>query len=359
MTSPAEPPGAGTVGGAGERALLERLRARIPASHDVPVGPGDDAALVRTGSEVLLTTDVLVENVHFRRDWCSARRVGRKALSVNLSDIGAMAGRSRYATVSLCLPAALELSWVDGLYDGLLERAAETGVALVGGNLSGTTGPIVIDVTLLGGAKRPLLRAGALDGDRVVLTGHPGAASTGLALLEAGLRLRDDGTLEIPQGLPAPSPPQEHALRSCLLAQIDPAPPLAFAAALAPLSGVHAGMDVSDGLSGDLLALSSESRLAAVIDASALPASPAAGLGPWGAGDPLAHVLHGGEDYGLLLAVAPDAIDGLFDLAGAHHVTLSVVGTFEAGQGVWVQDASGRAPLQPRAHQHFITRGGA
>ncbi|HET6899496.1 MAG TPA: AIR synthase related protein, partial [Vicinamibacteria bacterium] len=125
MTKP--PADAVTVGEAGERALLQRLRARIPATHDVPIGPGDDAALVRTGSEVLLTTDTLVENVHFRRDWCSARRVGRKALSVNLSDIGAMAGRARYATVSLCLPASLELSWLDGLYDGLLERAAETG----------------------------------------------------------------------------------------------------------------------------------------------------------------------------------------------------------------------------------------
>ena len=355
--SPADPSGA-TVGSAGERALLQRLRARIPASHDVPVGPGDDAALVRTATETLLTTDALVEGVHFRRDWSSARRVGRKALSVNLSDIGAMAGRARYATISLCLPPALELSWLDGLYDGLLERAAETGVALVGGNLSGTAGPVVIDVAVLGEAPRPLRRAGAVAGDLIAVTGRPGAASAGLALLEAGLRLRDDGGLEIPAGRPQPSPAQEQALRACLLAQMDPAPPLLFAAGLGRLTGVHAGMDVSDGLSGDLLSLGAESGLAAVVAAAALPPSPAAQLADWGAGDPLAHVLHGGEDYGLLLAVAPDALDALTDLAHAHHVTLSVVGAFEAGSGVWLQDAAGRQPLAARAHQHFAARNG-
>jgi thiamine-monophosphate kinase len=347
------------VGAAGERALLGRLRARIPASPDVPIGPGDDAALVRTAPEVLLTADTLVENVHFRRDWCSARRVGRKALSVNLSDIGAMAGRSRYATVSLCLPAALELAWLDGLYDGLLERAAETGVALVGGNLSGIAGPVVIDVTVVGEAPRPLPRAGARAGDRIVVTGRPGAASAGLALLQAGLRLHDDGRVEIPAGLPRPTTEEEETLRTCLAAQIDPSPPLLLAAALGRLAGVHAGMDVSDGLSGDLLALSAESGVAAVVEAGALPESPAASLGAWGAGDPLAHVLHGGEDYGLLLAVAPDAVDALADLAAAHQVAVRAIGAFEAGSGVFLQDAAGRASLAPRAHQHFTARGGA
>src|SRR6185369_2631539 len=112
--------------------------------------------------------------------WSSARRVGRKALSVNLSDVAAMAGRARYAAISLCLPPDLELSWLDGLYDGLLERAKETGVALVGGNLSGTPGPVVIDVAMLGEGERLLRRKGAAAGDRVVVTGTPGAAAAGL-----------------------------------------------------------------------------------------------------------------------------------------------------------------------------------
>jgi thiamine-monophosphate kinase len=338
---------------AGERALLQRLRARIPGSPDVPIGPGDDAALVRTPALTLLTTDSLVEDVHFRRQWSSPRRLGRKALSVNLSDVGAMAGRARYATVSLCLPPALELSWLEGLYDGLLERAAESRVALVGGNLSATAGPVVIDVAVLGEVARPLRRTGAIPGDSIVVTGTPGAAAAGLALLEAGLRLGDDGAVEIPAGLPRPSPAEEAALRSCLQAQLDPAPPLALAAALGPLDGVRAGMDVSDGLSGDLLALGAESGVAAVVHAGALPEPPAAGLSAWAGGDPRAHVLHGGEDYGLLLAVGPTTLGDLSRLARAHDVALSVIGAFEAGAGVWLQDAGGRSPLAPRAHQHF------
>jgi thiamine-monophosphate kinase len=352
MTRPGPPPAGGTVGEAGERALLQRLRARIPASPDVPVGPGDDAAVLRTGAETLLTTDTLVEGVHFRRPWSSPRRVGRKALSVNLSDVGAMGGRSRFATVSLCLPAGLEVAWLDGLYDGLLQRAAETGVALVGGNLSATSGPIVIDVAVLGESARPLRRAGAHPGDRIVVTGAPGSAAAGLALLEAGLRLRDDGGVDVPAGLPRPSREADAALRACLAAQLDPAPPLALAAALAPLPGVHAAMDVSDGLSGDLLALCAESGLAAAIAVGALPDA-VAPLEAWGVGEARALYLHGGEDYGLLLAVAPEDVPALQELARAHGTTVSDIGGFEAGAGVWLQDADGRRPLAPQAHQHF------
>ena len=125
------------------------------------VGVGDDAAAVETGPLTLVTTDCLVEGVHFRREWAPARLIGRKALTVNLSDIAAMAGVPRHAMVSLCLPADLPVAFVDELYDGLLERAAEAGVNVVGGNLSATPGPIVIDITLLGQADRLLRRAGA------------------------------------------------------------------------------------------------------------------------------------------------------------------------------------------------------
>ena len=214
-------------------------------------------------------------------------------------------------------------------------------------------------IAVVGEAPRPLRRAGAAAGDLIVVTGRPGAASAGLALLERGLRLREDGEVVIPPALPPPSPEREQALRACLAAQIDPAPPLFFAATLGRLTGVRAGMDVSDGLSGDLFALCAESGVAGVMDAAALPESPAAALGAWGAGDPLAHVLHGGEDYGLLLAVAPDAITVLTELAGAHHVAVSVVGAFEKGEGVFLREGGGRRPLPPRAHQHFARRTGA
>ena len=113
------------VGEIGERALIRHLRSRIPSGPGVIVGVGDDAAAVETGPLTLVTSDTLVEGIHFRREWSPPRLLGRKALSVNLSDVAAMAGLARYATVSLCLPPDIPLAFVDGLYDGLLERAAE------------------------------------------------------------------------------------------------------------------------------------------------------------------------------------------------------------------------------------------
>jgi thiamine-monophosphate kinase len=325
-----------TVGDVGERALLAHFRRRIPVPPGVILGPGDDAAVLATGAVTLMTADAMVEGVHFRRAWSSPRQVGRKVLSVNLSDVGAMAGRARYATVSLCLPAALPVAWVEGLYDGLLERSAEVEVALVGGNVSGIEGPVVIDVALLGESARPLRRAGARPGDVLMVTGTLGLAAAGLALLQAGVQLPEDAALE----------------RACVRAHLDPDPPLAFAAALAEVDGVHAGMDLSDGLSGDLLALCAESGLAAVVHADALPLGP-----PLGAGDPLELALHGGEDYQLLLAVDPARADALRALAARHDLRLTAVGACAAGPpAVWLERDGTRTPLPPHAHQHFTPR---
>jgi thiamine-monophosphate kinase len=127
------------VGEIGEKELLRYLHSRIPQGPGVRVGIGDDAAVVETSASTLVTTDSLVEGVHFTREWSPPRLLGRKALSVNLSDAAAMGGVGRHAVVSLFLPAALPLSFVDELYDGLLERAAETGVNIVGGNVSATS----------------------------------------------------------------------------------------------------------------------------------------------------------------------------------------------------------------------------
>src|SRR5258706_10561704 len=177
------------IGDIGERELLRHLRSRIPAGPGVQVGIGDDAAAVETGPLTLVTTDSLVEGVHFWREWSPPRLLGRKALSVNLSDIAAMLGVPRHATVSLHLPAELTFAFVDGLYDGLLERAAQNGVNIVGGNVSRCDIGIVVEVTLLGQAKRVVRRAGALAGDLAVGPGTLGGAAEGLKLLAQGARL--------------------------------------------------------------------------------------------------------------------------------------------------------------------------
>jgi thiamine-monophosphate kinase len=345
-------PPAKTLGEIGEKGLLRRLQARIPSAPGVVVGLGDDAAAVETALFSLMTTDSLVEGVHFTRGAAPPRLVGRKALAVNLSDIAAMGGIARYATVSLCLPPDLALDWVDSLYDGLLERAAEAGVALVGGNLTRGRESIVVDVTLIGDAGRLLLRTGARPGDRVVVTGTLGAAAEGARLLAEGVRLDEDGEL-VATGVWTES--SARALVTCLRAQLDPRPPLALARSIAERGLARAGMDVSDGLSLDLVEICRSSGTGAVVDAASVPVDPrAAGLERARGRDPLQLALHGGEDYELLLAIAPDDLDELGELARVWGIEVKAVGEFVAGEPVVrLRDGAGERPLVAGGHDHF------
>jgi thiamine-monophosphate kinase len=339
----------------GERGLLRHIRSRIPEGPGVVIGVGDDAAAVETGPVTLVTTDCLVEGVHFVAEWTPPRLLGRKALSVNLSDIAAMAGVPRHATVSLCLPPSTPLSFVDGLYDGLLERSAETGVSIVGGNVSLSTGMIVVDVALLGLGDRMLRRRGAEAGDTAVVTGTLGAAAEGLRLLAQGARLNAEGVLESLGVWTASAGP---ALSHCLRAQLDPNPPLAFARALAEHDLVNAAMDVSDGLSGDLRQLCEESDVSAWIDAQSLPVDPyVASIERARGGDATALALHGGEDYQLLFAVAPARLDGLRDVAVIWDIPLTVVGEFAPGPPALLLRKGGTLlPLAIQSHDHFRSR---
>lgn len=336
----------------GERELLRHIRSRIPLGPGVTVGVGDDAAAVETGPLTLVTADSLVEGVHFRREWTPPRLLGRKALTVNLSDIAAMAGVPRHATVSLCLPPETPMGFLEGLYDGLLERAAETGVNLVGGNLSSIGAAIVVDVTLLGVAERPLLRSGACPGDLVVVTGALGAAAMGVSLLNRGARLDENGELEAGSPWPESSTP---AVAHCLRAQLDPRPPLAFAAALAGQDLARAAIDISDGLSGDLLQVCQASGVGAWIDAASVPVEAhASGLERARGGEPLRLGLHGGEDYQLLLAVPPDRLGALKELAVIWDLPLAAVGEFTEGPAeVSLKTEGERTPLVPSSHEHF------
>jgi len=343
------------LGDIGERELTRHIQGRIPRA-EVPVGVGDDAAAVNLTSPALVTADVLVEGVHFVRDAAPPRLLGRKALTVNLSDIAAMGGVSRHAIVSLCLPPELELSWLDSLYDGLLERAAEVGVSIVGGNVARSPGGIVVDVTLLGEAEHPLLRSGAHPGDLVVVTGELGAAAEGVALLRQGARLHEDGQLST-TGVWTES--SAEALETCLRAQLDPRPPLALARSLAERGLAHAGMDLSDGLSSDLAEMCRRSQVGARIEVAALPISPAvAALERARGGDPLPVALHGGEDYELLLAVDPTQFGALQELAGVWGVAVCGIGEFFEGEpAVHLRDDEGEHPLPVEGHDHFRAEG--
>jgi thiamine-monophosphate kinase len=214
----------------GEFGLIARVIDRLAGSPAVLLGPGDDAAVVATpDGRVVATTDVLVDGVHFRRDWSSAYDVGRKAAAANLADIAAMGARGTALLVGLAAPADLPVAWSLELTDGLRDEAELVGAAVVGGDVVRSES-LVISVTALGDldGREPVTRAGAQPGDVVVLAGELGRSAAGLGLLAGGAR---DG--ELVEAHRRPTPPYE----------MGPA----FA-----LVGATSMCDVSDGLVADL-----------------------------------------------------------------------------------------------------------
>lgn len=226
-----------TVATIGERALIARVRARTGrAPAWAVIGIGDDAAVVEParGELDVITTDSLVEDVHFRRAWSSARSIGRKAVAINLSDLAAMGATPRSIVLSLLLPPALPLRDFDELIEGVLEEASAAGASLVGGDIARSPGPLAINITAIGsaGRRRVLTRGGGRPGDELYVTGSIGAAAAGLGLLETGTA-RD--------GLDA-------ALAECVQRFELPAARLRCGRAVAAHRGATACMDLSDGL---------------------------------------------------------------------------------------------------------------
>jgi len=337
----------------GELALLARIAERV----GVPGGPvvcgiGDDAAAVRPtpGALVLMTTDALVEDVHFRRATSAPGDVGWKALAINASDIAAMGGTPKHAVVSLMLPGDLEAAWVDGLYDGLLEMAQEAGIAVVCGNLAQAPA-IIVDVALLGEVEPDCLvrRTGARLGDLVAVTGMLGRAAAGLLALEAGSG--DQGR----RGGSGP-PGSDSAWAQAVAAQRRPRPRLAEGRALAATRALRAMIDLSDGLALDLWRLCEAGGLGVRLDAERIPVdASAAAIAEATGRQPLDLALHGGEDYELLFAVSPADADRVLErLAQQTGTAATVIGAFtESSVGRTIVRGDERRPLEPAGWTHF------
>ncbi|MEP6916581.1 MAG: thiamine-phosphate kinase [Acidobacteriota bacterium] len=285
---------------AGERGLIDRIRRRVPPPPPgLVVGIGDDAAVAAPdrGAFQVLTTDALVEGVHFDRRYSSAFDIGYKALAVNVSDVASMGGTPRFALLSLMLPPELAVADVDALLDGLLELAALTGVALAGGNITRSPGPLVVDVTVTGMVKprKILTRAGARAGDSVYVTGRLGAAAAGLGWLRANVA---DGATELV------ARPDDPDLAECVARHCRPEPRARMGSLLGRNRAASACMDLSDGLADALTQLSCASGTGAAIDAALLPLHPGARAWFSAAGeDPVQACMAGGDDYELLFTV--------------------------------------------------------
>ncbi len=303
---------------------IAELRGRIGPHSAVPLGIGDDAAIVELGAQsaCVVTVDMLTDGVDFRLDEADPRRIGRKALAVNLSDLAAMAAQPVAGVVALALPRNGGMTLAHALYDGLLPLAERYDLAIAGGDTNSWDGPLVISITLLGkvGSHGPLRRQGARPGDRVIVTGAFGGSILGR--------------------------------------HFDFEPRVREALFLAERYDLHAGIDVSDGLSLDLARLATESGCGAELWPQAIPiADDARRLAERLADGSTAmdHALADGEDFELILAVPPEEADRMI-AEQPLPVPLTAIGQFVQEPGLWQVDAAGRkSPLLPRGFEHQMT----
>jgi len=291
-------PGPSTPLGPGERDLIAGIRARVPAAPPwLLVGIGDDAAVVKPqrGALEVLTTDALIEGIHFDRRFSTPRDIGWKALAVNLSDVAAMGATPRLALLSLALPAGSVGDDVHALVDGFLALAADARVTLAGGNITRSPGPLMVDVTVTGfaRARHVLTRSGGRAGEDLYVTGSIGAAAAGLDWLKESKGTKDSKELEGIEGI-----------EECVRRHCAPEARVRIGALLGRNRAASACMDLSDGLADGVRQIAAASGTGATIDAAALPIPAAAREWFQRAGlDPLVIATAGGDDYELLFAV--------------------------------------------------------
>ena len=326
-----------------ERDLIERIRRRLPAAPaSLVVPPGDDAAVVvpERGAFQVLTTDAVVEGIHFDRRFSSLSDAGYRAIAVNASDIAAMGGTPSLALLSFLLPSATSLEDLDALLDGILEMAAEAKVTVAGGNLSRSPGPLVVDVTMTGYVRprRILTRGGGRPGDGLYVTGSLGAAAAGLEWLQ-----ETGGKATISE-----------EMAECVRRHRRPQPRLRAGSLLGRNRAATACMDLSDGLADAVRQIAEASGAGATIDAGAVPVHP--GAATWFASkgrDPLLSAVAGGDDYELLVAVARKAAGRLRGVQrAARGLAFTRIGELTREPDV-VLIRDGRWEPMPAGFSHF------
>ena len=333
--------------GIGEFALIERLRNKLGSvgnNADVIVGNGDDAAVIKAGDGKcwVVTCDVQVSGVHFpSSEDISGFAVGYKSLAVNLSDVAAMGGKPRFAFISLGIPEDTAVSFLDDVYDGVRTLSQQYDILVLGGNVTQTSGPLFVDVFLVGEMmeEKVLRRSGARAGDRILVTGYLGDAAAGLHLASRPqIQIRED----------------MHA--SLTRAQLEPQPRVAEGTAIAESGLATSMMDISDGLAGDIRHMCEASGVGAILWESELPISGvlnelASDIGQ----NPLEWVLHGGEDYELLVTTPAESVNMLQEVVRqAGGAPLSPIGEIlSISQGISLKRADGIFELENLAWEHF------
>lgn len=336
----------GTVGDVGEFGLIDRLVAALPpearaSGGDVLVAAGDDAAVLRVppGEVQVVTTDALVEGIHFRLDWTDWESLGHRALAVNISDIAGMGALPTVAVVTLGLRGDEPVADLEAMYRGMGELARRCGAVVAGGDIVRVAHERLISVTAMGRARagKVLLRSGAKPGDAIGVTGTIGAAAAGLEILRDPAAFAGRTTAE-----------------RLVRAHLRPEPRVDAGQVLVE-HGATAAMDLSDGLAGDLPKIMAASGVSAEIAADRLPViSAVRALFPdrW-----RELALRGGEDFELLFTIPPDRWDAFAEDAGTRDITVTRVGTVLETTGspelILIEPGGTRELLPAGAFDHF------
>ena len=320
----------------GEFGLISRIAGLVPPGEGVVVGIGDDTAAVAPvpGRLCLVTSDMLVEGVHFDLSYSDPLSLGKKSLSVNLSDMAAMGGEPRNFLLSLAVPPSVSLEFLDECVRGMLQRAKEFGVTLIGGDTCAAPDRLVISITLLGDQSPDLIvrRSGARPGDRVCVTGVIGDAALGLELLRKGIK--DGAAVE---------------------RHLDPTPRVREGRSLAEAGVPSSMIDISDGLLADLGHILEMSAVGARLHCAALPLSPhLRARFPAAGEEALSLALAGGEDYELLFTTPPIKLPIMFEVMEKAGTPVTVIGEITAEQGLVLTGPDGSTCSVPRSgYDHF------
>lgn len=326
-----------------ERELLrefEQMLGTKRAGQGVIKGPGDDTAVIRprAGEDLLYTTDTLVEGHHFERRWFTGRELGWRLAAVNLSDIAAMGGRPLHALMTLAVPPGVGKAYVLGIERGVRDHLKAHGAVIVGGNVSGIASTLVCDLTLIGSVRsgRFWTRAGVA-GDAVVVAGRLGESRAGLEVLRSTSRPATTARL--------------------IRAYKRPEPLLDVAGLLRGDASVRGAIDVSDGLALDLIRMCEAGRTGCVVETERLaPSRPLAAYCRRRRRQPLDYMLHGGEDYALILSVAPDRAEAVVEkIRRRSGVPAAVIGRFTKRRGHYdlVRSDLRSKPFKASGWDHF------
>jgi thiamine-monophosphate kinase len=313
-----------------EKALIAQIRHRVAKKSGIITGIGDDSAVLRIplGHEALVTTDFSLEGIHFRREWHPPESAGHRCLTRGLSDIAAMGGEPIAVFVSLALPRDLSQSWVNGFSKGLLKLADKFGVSLAGGDTAQSPGGILADIVVLGSVPKgnAILRSGARPGDRIYVSGKLGGSGATLYKLIGKPNRRLNPREFVTHFFPEPRIEVGRFLRRKRLAS--------------------AMIDISDGLSTDLVHICEESGVGAEIQADAIPR---ATIGSQKQIVQLQTALHGGEDYELLFT-APQSSSIPSRIAG---VPITQIGRITKNKRVVLIEKGATVKLEAKGWEHF------